>query len=202
MSSILTGKEFNEKYKNLTFIKLTNQNENHFNFQFKTGENIDIHNFNPTGQCQSGGIYFTDTDNFYHWLNYNSGEMKYYRIVTIPDDALVYDESIEKKKANKLILSERIEIKGSELLINEKVQKVAIRQNGCYIHYINNPSEEVQNLAVQRNGCAIQFIKDPSEELQKMAVQQYAGTIQFINNPSEEVQKLAVQQNGYVKRFF
>ena len=39
--SVLTGKQFNEKYAGTKFVKLTNYSENHNNYKFKNGLNID-----------------------------------------------------------------------------------------------------------------------------------------------------------------
>ncbi len=41
MAKALTGRQFNEKYKGHTFVKLTNKSEIHNGFQFQTGLNID-----------------------------------------------------------------------------------------------------------------------------------------------------------------
>ena len=54
----LTGSQFNELYKDQKFVKLTNENECHNNFQYKDGLNVDTIKFNPTGLCQPGGLYF------------------------------------------------------------------------------------------------------------------------------------------------
>jgi phosphoribosylformylglycinamidine (FGAM) synthase-like amidotransferase family enzyme len=49
---LLSGIEFNEKYKNINFYKLTNKSEIHNNFQFQDGINIDTIPFNPHGSCR------------------------------------------------------------------------------------------------------------------------------------------------------
>jgi len=46
IGSVLTGKKFNEYFKNKYLVKLTTQTENHNGFQFKTGLNIDENKFN------------------------------------------------------------------------------------------------------------------------------------------------------------
>ena len=103
-----TGIEFNQKYKDVKFVKLTNETENHNNYQFKTGLNIDTVKFRPEGTCKAGGIYFIRVANIVDWLSYNDKVMKYIRDVTVPDDAKVFDEG-DKFKADKLVLSERRE---------------------------------------------------------------------------------------------
>lgn len=98
-----TGKEFNQKFKDIIFVKLTNKDEYHNGFQFKTGLNEDVVEFNPSGDCLSGGIYFCEFYKIYKWIKYNQQRMVNLRVVTISDDAQVY-ETCDKFKADKLIL--------------------------------------------------------------------------------------------------
>lgn len=121
---VLSGTEFNEKYNDIQFVKLTNSCENHNNFHFSDGLNKDIHPFNPYGTCQSGGIYFIKKDNAHLWTFYNDaiGPMKYMRTVTIPDDARVYEEE-DKYKTDMIIL-------GPRKLINKEIyEKVCSMHN-------------------------------------------------------------------------
>ena len=46
-----------------------------------------------------------------------------------------------------------------------KKQLGAVKQDGCAIQFIKNPSLDVQLEAVKQYGCAIQFIKNPSLEM-------------------------------------
>jgi hypothetical protein len=101
LPKMLTGEQFNEKYKYHKFVKLTNETENHNSFQFQTGLNIDHVKFNPVGECSQGGIYFTDINKIYIWLHYSDKHMYWIRNVTIPDDAQIYVET-DKFKADKL----------------------------------------------------------------------------------------------------
>ena len=192
----ITGKQFNEIFKNNTFYKFTNDEEIHYGYQYVDGLNIDTNEFDiKGGECCKGGLYFTSEKYIYEWID----EYQYVRVVTIPDDARVCIYK-NKFKSNKIFVEPRIKICDSYLLSNEELQKLAVQQNGHAIHYIKDPSEEVQKLAVQQNGGAICYIKEPSEEVQKLAVQKNWGAIQYIKDPSDQVQKLAVQQNwGAIK---
>ena len=108
--SKMSGKQFNAKYKNKVFYRLTNEKECHHGFKFKTGLNVDTIQIDPTGWTNVGGLYFTDEENFSMWLEYNStGRMMYYRIVSIPDDAEIYEE-VHEFKTNKFVLGERFVI--------------------------------------------------------------------------------------------
>ena len=51
------------------YVKLTNQECCHNNFQFHEGLNIDTIPFTAYGDCKPGGIYFTTPDYISQWLN-------------------------------------------------------------------------------------------------------------------------------------
>ena len=57
----MTGSEFKQKFPNYIPVKFIGENYN--NFQYVIGKNTDNLPFNPTNQCESGGLYFTDIDN-------------------------------------------------------------------------------------------------------------------------------------------
>jgi Ankyrin repeats (3 copies) len=105
----LTGKEFNDLTKDLELVRLTNYEESHNGYQFKTGENKDTMEFNPIGGCQPGGIYFIEKDNILRWKEYNNQTMHWSRKVTIPNNARVYIED-NKFKTDIIILGERVKI--------------------------------------------------------------------------------------------
>lgn len=104
---VYTGKEFNEiaiRY-GMKFYKFTNHNEIHHGFQIRDGLNVDTIEFNPRGECQAGGLYFTDKEHALCWKRGNT----FFREVTIPDDAQVYIEKL-KYKTDKFILGPRMKI--------------------------------------------------------------------------------------------
>jgi hypothetical protein len=88
----------------MKFYKITNEEEYHYGLQYHTGLNVDILPFNPSGNCEPGGIYFTRED-ILAFLNYGP----WIREVIIPEDAQVYENpsSLKKWKADKVILGER-----------------------------------------------------------------------------------------------
>jgi rRNA processing protein Gar1 len=61
------------------------------------------------------------------------------------------------------------------------------------IKNIDNPSERLQLIAVKQDGFAIQYIDNPTEKVQLAAVKEDSGVIQYIDNPSEKVQLEAVR---------
>ena len=104
-----------------------------------------------------------------------------------------------KSVASEITLTK--EINKKELLKNENFLLEAVKQYGCAIKFIKNPSEEMKLEAVKQDGWAIKFIKNPSEAVQMAAVKQYGCAIKFIKNPSEEMKLEAVKQDGYAIRY-
>jgi len=91
----------------MDYYKILNRHECHHGLQYNTGLNIDPVVFNPSGDCEPGGIYFSREDILY-FLDYGP----YIRKVTLPEDAKIYKNPGEPKKwkADKVILGEREEI--------------------------------------------------------------------------------------------
>jgi hypothetical protein len=103
----LTGKQFNQIIKNdeLELVKILNDKENHYGFQYNEGKNEDDKKFNPYDECMMGGLYFTNTNEFWHFSHFGN----HYRQVTVPDDVEVYVES-KKYKATKIVLGAKYNI--------------------------------------------------------------------------------------------
>jgi len=89
----------------MRYFKVTNAAEKHNGLQYKDGLNIDPVAWNPSGGCQSGGIYYADEDHICEFLGIGA----WVREVTIPDDARTYkDPEGNKSKADKVILGPRV----------------------------------------------------------------------------------------------
>ena len=98
----------------MKFWKLLNEAENHHNLQFCTGRVDDPLPWNPHGDCEPGGIYFTDAENIFNFLDFGP----WIRIVEVPEDAEIYENpGIPKKwKASAVILGERRNIWDVEVI--------------------------------------------------------------------------------------
>jgi len=91
----------------MKFYKITNEKECHHGLQYHDGLNEDIVPFNPSGDCETGGIYFARED-ILSFLIYGP----WIREVTLPEDAQIYKNPLSpvKWKADKVILGKRREI--------------------------------------------------------------------------------------------
>lgn len=115
VGKVISGKDFKNLFPDTEFVKLTNESENHNDYQYRDGLNIDIHEFNYDKKCCKGGLYFTTKEQMYKWISYSTNIqnvqiMFYVRKLVILDDSKIYIESRDKIKTDKLILEQRTEI--------------------------------------------------------------------------------------------
>lgn len=167
----MTGKEFNKIFGSKKLLKFTTMYENHNGFQFRDGLNEDTEAFFPHGECNAGGIYFTEKEQMHIWLG---SWYHWVRDVTIPDDARVYVER-EKFKADKLILSKASAFDDDEEVKNvlqiakklrfsyEKECEAIIRKNGLFLDCVSNDNKSftLDVLAVRQNKEAIIYVCGP-----------------------------------------
>ncbi len=89
-----------------TYYMVTNEKEDYYGMIYTTGLNQD-HRYNPKGESNIGGIYFSDI--YFLPKNMFLQNSTYIREVSIPEDARVYKET-ERYKSDKALLSERKEL--------------------------------------------------------------------------------------------
>jgi hypothetical protein len=122
MFTVLNGREFNAKYGHHKFYKMLPRSmvSGINDFKYQEGLNVDTNKFNPSGECEGGGIYFTDEENIDFYARYGYGELV--ADVEIPGDSHVYIENI-KYKADKIQISNireyRYPIRNSEQSLKE-----------------------------------------------------------------------------------
>jgi hypothetical protein len=84
--------------------------------------------------------------------------------------------------------------------MSEKIQKIAVHENGLSIQYIIaagiTPSEDVQLTAIESIPTAIKFIDKPSEVVQMAAIKGNINTFELIKKPLAKVQLYVVRENG------
>jgi len=92
----------------VNFYKILNEEETHRSLKYHDGLNEDPFPFNPSGDCEPGGIYFARED-ILGFLGYGAF---WIRRVTIPEGEPVYENpsSPKKWKAKRVILGPRRKI--------------------------------------------------------------------------------------------
>lgn len=146
---VLTGKQFNKKYKNVPMYRFTNHDEIHRNFEYKTGLNKDSIPFNSNKL--SGGLYFGDVFHVGTWC-FN---MVWVREVTIPNDAKVFAGE-NMFKADKIVLGDKISI--AHFYIPEEFCLEAVQVNDCAFDFVQNKTPEIISVVLNEYAWADFFI--------------------------------------------
>jgi hypothetical protein len=196
----LSGKDFNEKYKNVTLVKLTTETENHHNFQFKTGLNTSYITINPKDEYGPGGLYFCEFKDFPMWLQrYENGyeDNIFIRYVTIPDDAKIYIGNC-LFKANKFILSERKLIEDLDEWNNKSFRENAFKLNEKSLTYVKNPPPGICLEAVKQKGFALRYVNKQTPEICLAAVKQDGHALEFVKEQTDEICLAAVKRSGHI----
>ncbi len=96
----------------------------HNGFQYKEGLNVDTVPFNPSGDCEPGGLYYTNEEHIFTFLEFGS----LIADVIVPEDAKVYKNG-NKYKADKIILSNvrRVEDYINSFTYEEKLRIVGFQ---------------------------------------------------------------------------
>jgi hypothetical protein len=112
------------------FCKITNENENHYGFQYVDGLNILDKPFQEKGSCVPGGLYYTDEDNLHYFYEYGV----WIRIVSIPEDAKVVEDrdyiTGRKWRTDKIIFHDKYPLYSLETVkkFNLKINKEYIKE--------------------------------------------------------------------------
>ena len=215
INQLLTGTIFNQQYEGKEFVKLTNKWENHNQYQFQTGLNIDSIPFKPQGECQPGGIYFCLFEDLHLWLNYNNVDMFYARFVTIPDDAQVWTEvgersspitgkciAITKKfKADRLILGDRQQIVDLEVWKEPAYCLKVVKYDFGLLKYVKQQTVEICLEAVRTNGGALKYVVEQTLQICLAAVRNNGLALQYVKQQTEEICLAAVKNRGWVLKY-
>ncbi len=186
------------------YVKILRESMQHHHFKYKLGLNTDHIPFNPSGSCEPGGLYFTDINNFYTFLQYGT----LIADVVIPEGVEIYadPECIKgrpyKWKAPSIIIS-------NIRLINDLPQwndyafwLSIVQENGCDLYHVPNKLKTVEMClsAVQQNGGALAYVPDElkTKEMCLVAVRQDGNTLRYVPEKlkTEEICLIAVQQDG------
>lgn len=154
---------------NKMYFKITNKDENHNGFQYRTGLNILKGSFAQVGSCVPGGLYFTDINHILKFLSYGV----YLREVSLPIDdngfKMVADDD-DKWRANKIILGQRYELnkvetwkylveKGANLHANDILYWVAIRNYAPIVKFIvEMETNKKNNVNAVLNRCGMDLL--------------------------------------------
>ncbi len=208
------------------FYKILDERMTHHRFRYKEGLNEDTKLFKPKSRCR-GGLYFTDLQNIVKFLEFGSLIAK----VTIPEDALCIQESNDKWKANKIILSDIKRLEDWEMWQNPDFCLAAVQQNEEAFKYVQALDEEVFHLkckidkispalyhvrpedqteaiclnAVEKDGWSLQYVKPKlqTEAICLKAVEHHGSALQHVPKKlqTEAICLVAVGKDGWALQY-
>jgi hypothetical protein len=89
------------------YYKITNETENHYNYQYSNNLNILSTPFNKTGSCVPGGFYFTTKEFIHKFYDYGINIRKISLPYEDSDFQMICDPSGNKWRANKIIFDKK-----------------------------------------------------------------------------------------------
>lgn len=202
MSILREGKEYTGKEVNdqgFKFYVLTDYDDTYNGFQYQNGSNANFQSYDSSGAYEKCGLNFFDRDQLLLSMTY-SDEIKYIRIVKIPDDAKVF---VCKRcyKADKLILGERSIYNLSDYIDYDICMRV-IKSCGWGLKYV--PEElktgDMCSTAIKSCGMALGAVPKElkTEEMCLIAVTSYAPALEAVPKElkTEEMCLIAVKSRG------
>ena len=137
-----------------TYLKITNELENHKGFQYKNGLNVLIEPFSVSGSCCAGGLYFTEQRYIHHYYGYGV----HIRVVELPindpDFLMVKDPQGNKWRANKIIFGKKYPLYDLSTYIDLDITR-------CPVQMINFPALEERDRLIseawKNSGMALQY---------------------------------------------
>ena len=191
----LKGKDLKDKTL-LKFLKTPTMSDKGFKNQI--GKNTDTKPFNPTGQCQPGGLFFTDMKHMYRYMSYGA----WIAMIELEDEEEVYQEPCETKyKAHAIIITNIIHVKDSFLFEDMNATLKTVTNYGLALEYIKNQTPEICLVAVKENGWALKFVNQQTPDICLAAVKENGWALKFVNQQTLEVCLAAVAQNGHALEY-
>lgn len=174
---VISGEKFNKLYPTYSenLYKLTNEEEVHLGFEYKTGLNEDIHQFDPNGS--KGGLHCCLFESICEWIEYMDMRMHYYRKVTVPDDAIVVIYN-DKFKVSKMILSDR-----KHIWSDYKICKMILMEHGSYLEHVDPQiiDEKLCWIALDEDKWSFKYIPPDVQTYDMLfsVVQVYGSLLEF-----------------------
>jgi hypothetical protein len=181
------------------FYKLLAADLRHYDFIYHEGLNVDTMPFDPSGNCEPGGLYFTTFEYIPKWYSHH---WPLIADVALPDDARVYTEPCGTKwKADRLVLSNIRPLSEFLATLDETTLNRMITEDCMMLEHVKNQTEALCLAAVQQDGGVLDMVQNQTNAICLAAVQQEGLALEYVRRPTESICRAALQQNPKAKRF-
>lgn len=137
------------------WLKVTNEQECHHDFQYRDGLNIDVLQFQNEGSCVPGGLYFTDRFNISEYYEYGTWLREVQLPIDDPDFKMVRDPMLDKWRANMIFLRKK-----HDLRLKETYDRLSIPYPSIRICAIKGWVEILDIIYEKRSGFTVEEIED------------------------------------------
>lgn len=205
--NVLTGYEFNKKFKNVKFYTCLNWDSTlgYHKYKYKNGINTLDDWFNPTENDTNAGLYFWDEHNISDCIC-NFGGL--YSEVSIPNSAYVYIYMGKNKyKATKIKLKSIENRSKMFYTLDKKTIFDLINSKPYSLGYAPDDlkTKELCELAVYNRGLALDYVPIylKTKEICMLAVSNNGLSLEYVPNNlrTNEICEVAVQKNGLSLEF-
>jgi hypothetical protein len=226
--TVLSGKEFNEKYKDVRFVKLASSK-----WKYEPTDKY-FNKFDDKQKYPYGGNYFCEFDKFPFWLvygitmHYKENEYVYIYDVVVPDDALVcvdYDLIVPYNtfKTDKFELKNKQKIEDLQVWNDYDFCLQAVAQEAYALQYVKLTMPEMVKICLEavKHDCdkfkyykrsnmpyrslitkhSIQYLKSEIPELCLAILGQDGLGLEYVTEQTKELCLTAVKQNGRALEF-
>lgn len=201
--------------------KSLNPNLNHYNYVWHEGVNIDPLPWNPSGDCEAGGLYFTTWEHLHHFISICEFSDDLVARVYLDDDEDVW-QTHRKYKAHKVTLGKITKIKDlpdkhyyeligwqfvgygleeyDESRQHEQWLKM-VAKDGWVLEYVRHQDRDTCLVAVEQNGLTLRCVKNQDKEICLAAVKEDGDALRYVTDQDEDICLAAVKQTGCALAF-
>jgi hypothetical protein len=177
----ITGLRLKKQLGIPIFFKFFRGDLTHHNFKYKLGDNADVIPFSPSGECKEGGLYFTDLDHIFEFMEFGTQ----IGVISLYNDSKVYVEETGKYKTDKFFIEEIVSV--NNFLERFLSPLEAVKQNGDALKFINEQTPEICLSAVKQNGWMLRYVKKQTPEICLSAVKQNGRVLCLVKNRTRAI---------------
>lgn len=152
INTVMTGAEFKKIFPNHISCKAVGSNYNNYHDKYIKGPGLVVNDeeFNPSGDCSKGGLYFCDASKIgLYWEIYGRN----IAMLELPDDARIYIQK-SKCKTDRFVIQKILNIEE----FFEELQAIShpsiiniLEYDPLLIKYVKSPTEEMALTAVEND---------------------------------------------------
>lgn len=213
---VMDGRTFKRVFRDYEPCKVIGNNHNSFDYKLGVIENNE--EFNPNGECEGGGLYFTDIKHIRKYFRCYGNKVAILEL--LDDEKICIEDDGSKCKTNSFVVKnildecafvrylERSDYENFKALIKEKPSLLEhaedqpadlcmeiVKNNWWALKCVKNQTPEICMVAVKYNGLALEYVKNQTPEICEQAIKNDWRALEYVKNQTPELCKLAIDEN-------